>query len=147
MVLGIVSSDRDIMEPVFIPDGLYLGVNSYMRLLDKHIKPWMDIVANGSPYIFQQNHPGLALPTCLTTGHLTFGLPYHQTIFLYFVYVFLESEVNSRPYNNKEALKATSRDAMINMDRNAIAKACFSFQSHLEKMMAANSDFSTLYTM
>ena len=49
MVLGIISSDGDVMEPVFIPDGLYLGANSYMRLLDKHAKPWMDMVANGGP--------------------------------------------------------------------------------------------------
>ena len=27
---------------------------------------------------------------------------------------------------------------MINMDRNAIAKACSSFQSHLEKVVAAD---------
>ena len=46
--------------------------------------------------------------------------------------------MNSRPYNNKEALKAAIRDAMITMDRNAIAKACSSFQSRLEKVVAAD---------
>ena len=47
--------------------------------------------------------------------------------------------MNSRPYNNKEAaLKAAIRGAMINMDRNAIAKACSSFQSRLEKVVAAD---------
>ena len=46
--------------------------------------------------------------------------------------------MNSRPYNNKEALKTAIRDAMINMDRNAIAKACSSFQSYLEKVVAAD---------
>ena len=46
--------------------------------------------------------------------------------------------MNSRPYNNKEALKAAIRDAMINMDRNAITKACSSFQSCLEKVVAAD---------
>ena len=28
IVLGVVSSNRDIMEPVFIPDNLHLGANS-----------------------------------------------------------------------------------------------------------------------
>ena len=51
----------------------------------------------------------------------------------------MESEVNSRPYNKKEALKAAIRDAMINMDRNAVAKACSSFRSRLEKVVAADS--------
>ena len=69
MVLGVISSDGDVMEPVFIPDGLHLGANSYMRLLDEHIKPWMNIVANRRPpYVFQQDsapaHPGLALSQC-----------------------------------------------------------------------------------
>ena len=45
--------------------------------------------------------------------------------------------MNSRPYN-KEALKAAIRDAMINMGRNAIAQACSSFQSCLEKVVAAD---------
>ena len=45
--------------------------------------------------------------------------------------------MNSRLYN-KEALKAVIRDAMINMDRNAIAKACSSFRSRLEKVLVAN---------
>ena len=49
MVLGVVSSDGDVMEPVLIPDGLYLGANSYVTLLDEHVKPWMDMVANGRP--------------------------------------------------------------------------------------------------
>ena len=73
MLLGIVSSDGDVMEPVFIPDGLHLGANSYVRLLDEHVKPWMDMVANGRPYIFQRdsapahkarNYPDLALCQC-----------------------------------------------------------------------------------
>ena len=45
--------------------------------------------------------------------------------------------MNGRPYNNK-ALKAAIRDAIINIDRNIIAKACSSFQSYLEKMMAVD---------
>ena len=53
IVLSIVSSDEDIMESVFIPDSLYLGANSYVMLLDEHIKPWMDMMANERPYIFQ----------------------------------------------------------------------------------------------
>ena len=70
---------------------------------------------------------------CLTTGRPTWGLPHRQTI----LWGVLESEVNSRPYN-KEAFKAAIRDGMINMDRNAIAKACSNFQSHLEKVVAAD---------
>ena len=90
-----------------------------------------------------------SLPMCLTTGRPTCGLPHRQTVILSTILcgAFWRVEVNSRPYNNKEALKAAIRDAMINMDRNAIAKACSSFQSCLEKvavMVVTLSDFSTL---
>ena len=148
MVLGIVSSDGDVMEPVFIPDGLHLGVNSYVRLLDKRVKPWMDMVVNGRLHVFQQDSAP-AHKARTTQAWLFANVPYHWLPDLwppsspdcnpldYLVWGVLESEVNSRPYN-KEALKAAIRDAMINMDRNAIAKAFSSFQSHLEKVMAAD---------
>ena len=149
MMLGIVSSDGDVMEPVFILDGLHLGANRYVRLLDEHVKTLMDMVASEKPpYDFNRtlvlpqghDHPGLALK----------NVPYHWSPHLwppsspncnpldYFVWGVLESEVNSRPYNNKEALKAAIRDAMTNVDRNTIAKACSSFQSRLEKVVAAD---------
>lgn len=46
----------------------------------------------------------------------------------------LEWEVNSWPYNIKEALKAAIRYAMANMEREAVAKTCSSFRSYLEKV-------------
>ena len=149
MVLGVISSDGDVMEPVFIPDGLHLGANSYVRLLDEHVKPWMDMVANGRPYVFQQDSAP-AHKARTTQAWLFANVPYHWSPDLwppsspdcnpldYFVWGVLEGKVNSRPYNNKEALKAAIRDAMINMDRNAIAKACSSFRSRLEKVVAAD---------
>ena len=149
MVLGIISSDGDVMEPVFIPDGLHLGANSYMRFLDRYIKLWMDMMANGRPYIFQQD--SAPAHKARTTQALLFAnVPYHWLPNLwplslpdcnplnYFVWDILESEVISRPYNKKEALKAAIRNAMINMDRNSFDKACSSFQSCLEKVVAAN---------
>ena len=142
MVLSAVSSGGDVMEPVFIPDGLHLGANSYVRLLDEHVKPWMDMVANGRPYVFQQDSSP-AHKARTTQAWLFANVPWSPYLWPpsspdchpldYFVWGVLESEVNSRPYNNNEALKAAIRDAMINMDRNAIAKACFSFHSYLEK--------------
>ena len=93
----------------------------------------------------------LLLPTRTTQAWLFANVPYHGSPDLwppsspdcnplnYFVCGVLENEVNSRPYNNKEALKAAIRDATINMGRNTIAKAaCSSFQSRLEKVMAAD---------
>ena len=128
MVLSVVSSDGDVMEPVFIPDGLHLGANGYVRLLDEHVKSWIDMVADGRPpYVFQQDSAP-AHKARTTQAWLFANVPYHWSPDLwppslpdcnpldYFVWGVLESEVNSRPYNNKEALKAAIRDAVLNMD-------------------------------
>lgn len=40
----------------------------------------------------------------------------------------------------KEALKAAISDTMTNMNRDVVAKACPSFQSHLEKVLATDGD-------
>lgn len=55
----------------------------------------------------------------------------------YITYVLvLERELNSRTYNTKVALKAAIRDAMTNMDRSTITKACSSFQFRKKKVVA-----------
>ena len=109
------------------------------------------MVVNGRPYIFQKDFaPAYKARTTQA------NMPYHWLPNLWppslsdcnplncFVWGISESKVNSRFYNNNEALKAAIRDAMINMDRNAIAKACSSFQSYLEKVVAADGDHHLL---
>ena len=119
-----------------------------MGVLGEHFKPWMDIRANGRPYAFQQDSAPAHKATT-TQVWLFANVPYHWSLDLwppsspdcnpldYFVWGVLESKMNSRP-SNKEALKAAIRDAMINMDRNAVAIACSSFQSRLKKVVAAD---------
>ena len=82
MVLGaclMLSSEGDVREPVFVPDGLRVTSNHYVGLLEEHVKPWMDKVANGRPCLptglrsstHSQNHSGMAVHQCaipLVTG-------------------------------------------------------------------------------
>ena len=148
-----------------------------MRLLEEHVKLWMDMGANGRPCVFQGDsapaHKTTTTQACSAPAHearphvfqrdsvpahkarttqawLFANVLYHWSpdiwppslpdcnLLDYFVWGILENEVNSRPYNNKEALKAAIRNAMVNMDRNGAAKACSSFGSRLEKVMAAD---------
>ena len=91
-----------------------------MRLLDEHVKPWMDMVANGRPYVFQLDSvPAHKART--TQAWLSASVPCHWLPDLcppslpdcnhldYFVWDVSESEVNSRPYSNKEAIKTANR--------------------------------------
>lgn len=38
MVLEVISNEGNIMQPVFIPDGLHLTANDYVGLLDQYMK-------------------------------------------------------------------------------------------------------------
>ena len=55
MVLRVVSHNGDVMTPHFFEQGLRVNADGYIHVLETVVKPWMDLVANGSPYIFQQD--------------------------------------------------------------------------------------------
>ena len=39
MVLGVVSSDGDVMPPYFFPEGLRVAANDYIKVLETVVKP------------------------------------------------------------------------------------------------------------
>ena len=55
MVLGVVSNEGDIMPPHFFERGLRVNAEVYIDVMRDVVKPWMDEVAGGRPYVFQQD--------------------------------------------------------------------------------------------
>ena len=55
MVYGCVSSEGDVMPPHFFREGLRLNSDGYVELLNTVVKPWITRVANGRPYVWQQD--------------------------------------------------------------------------------------------
>ena len=55
MVLGVVSSEGDVMLPYFFPKGLKVNSEEYVKVLETVVKPWMDSVAGERHYVFQQD--------------------------------------------------------------------------------------------
>ena len=53
MVLRVMSSNGDVMPSHFFKQGLRVNADDYIHVLETVVKPWMDLVANGSSYIFQ----------------------------------------------------------------------------------------------
>ena len=55
----VVSNQGDVMPPVFFQQGLRVNAEIYIQynteILRSTVKPWMDCVAAGRPYIFQQD--------------------------------------------------------------------------------------------
>ena len=55
MVLGVVSNKGDVMPPHVFEAGLRVNAEVYLDVMINIVKPWMDQVANGRPYIWQQD--------------------------------------------------------------------------------------------
>ena len=55
MVLGVVSSEGDIMPPHFFQRGHRVNAEVYVDVMRGVVKPCMDQVAGGHPYVFQQD--------------------------------------------------------------------------------------------
>ena len=54
-VLSVVSSEGDVMPPHFFKKGETITMDVYLQILRTVVKPWMETVASGRPYIFQQD--------------------------------------------------------------------------------------------
>ncbi|CAK9808822.1 hypothetical protein ANTQUA_LOCUS5758 [Anthophora quadrimaculata] len=54
-VLSVVSSEGDVMPPHFFNKGENVTKEVYLHVLINVVKPWMEIVSSGKPYVFQQD--------------------------------------------------------------------------------------------
>ena len=144
-VLGIVSSDGDVMHPYFFPEGLRVATNNYIKVLKTVVKPWMVGVASKSPYVFQQDSAPVHMAH-MTQAWLYQQLPCHWPLDLwspsspdlnpldYYVWGVLE-KVNYHPCNTKQELKDAIVGAMDHMDRMKVKKACSTFRHRLKAVI------------
>ena len=69
MVLGVVSSEGDVMPPHIFERGSRLNAEGYIHVLSTVVKPWIETIANGRPYVFQQDGaPPPTPPRLLKSG-------------------------------------------------------------------------------
>ena len=117
MVLGVVSSEGHVMPPYFFPKGLRISADDYINVLSTVVKPWMDEVASGREYVFQQDSAP-AYKARKTQAWCYQNLPYHWSPDLwppsspdcnpldYFVWSVVEAGVNKTAHNTVGDLKA-----------------------------------------
>ena len=152
MVLGVVSSDGDVMPPYFFPKGLKVNAEAYIEVIETVVKPWMDSIAGERHYVFQQD--GAPAHSAKTTQDwLRARLPefFEKEIWPpsspdcnpldYFLWSEVERETNAAPHTSVASLKAKIKTVMANLDRETVAKACRRFRTRLEAVVAANGDF------
>lgn len=152
MVLGVISSEGDVMPPYFFEQGHRVNAVAYIHVLETVVKPWMDQVASGREYVFQQDSAP-AHKAKKTQAWLTLNVPYHWSPDLwppnspdcnpldFFLWGVVERDVNKAPYNTIQSVKDTVHAVMTHMDKSIVAKACASFRARLEAVVTNNGDY------
>ncbi|UYV80732.1 hypothetical protein LAZ67_19001555 [Cordylochernes scorpioides] len=128
MVLGVISSEGDVMPPRFFEKGLRMNADTYINVLETVVKPWMDMVAAGRKHVFQQDSAP-AHKAKKTQSWLTLNVPSHW-------------DVNKAPHTTIQSVKKAVHTVMTQMDKVIVAKACASFRTRLEteKLEEADDD-------
>ncbi|XP_054714652.1 uncharacterized protein LOC129224251 [Uloborus diversus] len=152
IVLGVISSEGDVMPPHFFEEGLRINADGYIHVLETVVKPWMNMVAAGRDYVFQQDSAPAHKPR-KTQACLHSNVPYHWTPDLwppsspdcnpldYYFWGVVEEKVNAKFHNTKDALRATITEVVPNVDRKEVKHAWGRFRSRLQRVVAANGGY------
>jgi hypothetical protein len=152
MVLGVVSNEGDVMPPHFFEKGLKINAQEYLKVMQDVVKPWMDTVANGRHYVFQQDGAP-AHNAKVTQEWCEANLPefWSKEVWPpsspdcnpldYYVWSVCERDVNRSPHNTAASLKEKITDVMANLPRDTVAKACRRFRRRIEAVVEAGGDF------
>ncbi|UYV84046.1 hypothetical protein LAZ67_X000971 [Cordylochernes scorpioides] len=152
MVLGVISSEGDVMPPHFFEKGLRMNADTYINVLETIVKPWMDMVAAGRKYIFQQDSAP-AHKAKKTQSWLTLNVPSHWGPDIwppnspdcnpldYYVWGVVERDVNKAPHTTIQSVKKAVHTVMTQMDKVIVTKACASFRTRLETVVANNGNY------
>ena len=152
MVLGVISNEGDIMPPHFFQRGLRVTAEMYVDVLRDVVKPWMDQVARGRPYVFQQDGAP-AHNAKLTQTWLADNLPdfWGKEVWPpsspdcnpldYYVWGKCERTINRSPHNTVDSLKTAIVQGFEAMPRAEMTRACSRFRSRIEAVIEAEGDF------
>lgn len=152
MVFGVVSSEGDVMPPHFFPEGLRLDTDGYIRVLTEVVKPWIDRVAAGRPYVWQQDsapcHTSRKTQAWLSenfddhTGPEVWppSSPDCNPLDFY-VWGAVERDTNRSSCNTKDELKCRITRAFRGLQRETVTKACSRFRSRMEAVIDAGGGF------
>ncbi|UYV75727.1 hypothetical protein LAZ67_13001155, partial [Cordylochernes scorpioides] len=134
MVLGVISSEGDVMPPHFFEKGLRMNADTYINVLETVVKPWMDMVAAGRKYVFQQDSAP-AHKAKKTQSWLTLNVPSHWGPDIwppnspdcnpldYYVWGVVERDVNKAPHTTIQSVKKAVHTVMTQMDKYICAAA------------------------
>ena len=116
------------------------------------IKPWMDQVAGGRPYVFQQDgapaHNAKVTQNWLSENHPDFwgkevwppSSPDCNPLD-YYVWGACERTINRSPHNTLDSLKTSIVAGFAAMPRMEITRACSRYRSRIQRVTEARGSF------
>ena len=151
-VLGVISNEGDVMPPHFFEPGERINPQVYLHVLRTVVKPWMEAVSAGRPYIFQQDgapaHRSDVVQIWLQENVHSFWRrdlwpPYSPDLnpLDYHFWAVAEKMSNSRAHSNVETLKTAISAAFSNIATNECRRACASLRARVDKVIAANGSW------
>lgn len=152
MVLGVVSSDGHVMPPYFFTEGLKVNQKVYQDVLTAVVKPWIEEVSAGRPYVFQQDsapaHTARKTQKWMTDNffdHITPAMwPPNSpdcNPLDYYVWGAVERITNKTACANKVELRSRICQAFQDLSPVVVKHACSSFRSRLEAVINAKGGF------
>ena len=124
----------------------------YIDVMSTVVKPWMDKVAAGRSYVFQQDGAP-AHNAKVTQDWLSANLPdfWGKELWMpgspdcnpldYYFWGACERTINRAPHNTLDSLKTSIMDGFANMPREEVTRACSRFRSRVEKVIEAEGSF------
>ena len=151
-VLSVVSSEGDVMPPHFFNKGETITKEVYLRVLTTVVKPWIDTVTSGRPYVFQQDgapaHTSHLVQNWLSDNvdmfwSKEFWPPNSPDLnpLDYYVWSVIERVTNKSKHLNVASLQAAIEAAFLNMDKPALQRACNRFRPRIEAVIAADGSY------
>ena len=151
-VLSVVSSEGHMMRPHFFAKDETVTADVYLRVLSTVIKPWMDKVSEGDPYVYQQDgapaHTSRKVQSWLASNVPDFwakdiwspNSPDLNPLDFY-VWGVLEALTNKQRQPYTESLRLAIQLVCRRLSKASIKKACQSFRSRLEAVVANDGGY------
>ena len=149
MVLGVVASNGKKCPPVFIPQNERVNADAYIKLLTKHVLPWIKRTFPDGNYVWQQDGA-----PCHTAKKTQEFLKENLTNFWgkdmwppnspdlnpldYSIWAYMEQEACKKPHPSVGALRASITRTWRKMDEAYVKKTCQSFRNRLESVIEKN---------
>ena len=146
-VLVVISNEGHVMRPHFFQKSENVNAEVFLKTLRNVVKPWMIEVAQGRPYVFQQDgapaHTSHRVQNWLDNNvdmfwPKEFWPPNSPALNpLDSLWSVLEKESNKRCHNSVDSLRAAIEDAVASIPDDHVVNACCRFRSRLETIIEA----------